>query len=142
MFVTSGVAIGHLAEYEAGDTARIESRGNERTGRILTCVVLEPTQHAELWDALVSKFEKLPWGDVLEVLPHESAAAPMRTDPREPRCGGRPRRRFRFRKFQFWANGATDGAVIAELRGMLRSTPPRSTPQPRPVSARTTGLQK
>jgi UvrD-like helicase C-terminal domain len=71
-FVTSGAALGRLAEYEAGDTACIEVGGREREGRILKRTVLTPTQQDGLWDALVRNFEATPWGDVLDLLRHES----------------------------------------------------------------------
>ncbi len=34
--------------------------------------MFNPTLHDGLWDALVKKFEAMPWGDVLEMLRHES----------------------------------------------------------------------
>jgi hypothetical protein len=70
--VTSGAALGRLAEHEAGDSAVVELSGGKREGHILKRTVFHPTQHEGLWDALVKKFEAMPWGDVLEMLRHES----------------------------------------------------------------------
>lgn len=66
--VTSGAALGRLAEHEAGDLAVV----GKREGRIVKRTVFQPTQQDGLWDALVKKFEAMPWGDVLEMLRHES----------------------------------------------------------------------
>lgn len=71
-FVTSGAALGRLAEHEAGDSVYIEFGGREREGLILKRIVLDPKQQDGLWDALLRKFESTPWGDVLELLRHES----------------------------------------------------------------------
>jgi hypothetical protein len=66
--VTSGAALGRLAEHEAGECVVV----NGREGCIVKRSVFHPTCHDGLWDALVRKFETMPWGDVLETLPHES----------------------------------------------------------------------
>jgi hypothetical protein len=71
-FVTSMDDLGHLAEYEAGETATIEVRGRERTARILKRVVLGPRERSSDWDALVHDFEAAPWGTLLALLAHES----------------------------------------------------------------------
>ena len=71
-FITSRDELGRLAEYEAGENAYIEVRGRERTARILKRTVLEPRQQPGGWDAVVQSFEATPWGDLLEVLQHES----------------------------------------------------------------------
>jgi hypothetical protein len=70
--VTSAAALGRLAEYEAGDSALVEIGGRRREGHILKRTVFHPAQRDGLWDALVRKFEAMPWGDVLEILRHES----------------------------------------------------------------------
>lgn len=70
--VTSGAVLGRLAEYEAGDSASVEIGGRRREGHILRRTVFHPAQRDGLWDALVKKFEAMPWGDVLEILRHES----------------------------------------------------------------------
>jgi hypothetical protein len=49
--------------------------GRDREGRILKRTVIDPTQHDGLWDALVSEFEAMPWGDVLELLGDASLRA-------------------------------------------------------------------
>lgn len=67
-FVTSGAALGRLAEREAGDSATIAGR----EGSVVKRSVFRPTQQDGLWDALIRKFEALPWGDVLELLRQES----------------------------------------------------------------------
>jgi UvrD-like helicase C-terminal domain len=66
--VTSGAALGRLAEHEAGDSAVV--RGRE--GSIVKRTVFNPTQQDGVWDALVRKFEAMPWGDLLEMLRQES----------------------------------------------------------------------
>lgn len=66
--VTSGAALGRLAEHEAGDSAVV----GKREGCILNRTVFHPTQRDGLWDALVNRFEAMPWGDLLEMLRHES----------------------------------------------------------------------
>lgn len=66
--VTSGAALGRLAEHEAGDSAFVGGR----EGCIVKRSVFHPVQRDGLWDALVKKFEAMPWGDVLEMLRHES----------------------------------------------------------------------
>jgi hypothetical protein len=66
--VTSGAALGRLAEHEAGDSAVV--RGRE--GSIVKRTVFSPTQQDGVWDALVRKFEAMPWGDLLEMLRQES----------------------------------------------------------------------
>ena len=71
-FISSGAAIGHLAEYEAGETASIVLGGRERTARILARAVVEPKQYGPEWDALVRNFERTPWGEALDLLRHES----------------------------------------------------------------------
>jgi hypothetical protein len=71
-FVTSGAPLGRLAEYEAGETAHIDVSGRERVGRILKRTVLSPRRQEGLWDALIRNFEATPWGDLLELLRHES----------------------------------------------------------------------
>lgn len=71
-FVSSFAALGRLAEYEAGETATIDVNGRARTGRILKQVLLAPKRKEGLWDALVSDFSVVPWGDVLRLLGHES----------------------------------------------------------------------
>jgi len=70
--VTSAAPLGRLAEYEAGDTAIVRLPERQRMGRILKRAVFHPAQRKGLWDALVRKFEAEPWGDVLEILRHES----------------------------------------------------------------------
>jgi UvrD-like helicase C-terminal domain len=71
-FISSGAALGHLAEYEAGEIASIELNGRERTAHILTRVVLQPKQRGGEWDALIQNFQRVPWGETLEILRHES----------------------------------------------------------------------
>jgi hypothetical protein len=71
-FMTSLDDLGHLAEYEAGETATIMVRGRERTARILKRTVLEPRQKSAGWDALIHNFEATPWGELLALLRHES----------------------------------------------------------------------
>lgn len=71
-FISSGAAIGHLAEYEAGETASIVLGGRERTARILARAVVEPKQRGSEWDALVRNFERTPWGEALDLLRYES----------------------------------------------------------------------
>jgi hypothetical protein len=71
-FVSSFAALGQLAEYGAGETATIIVNGRTRTGRILKQVLLTPKRKEGLWDALVSDFGVVPWGDVLRLLGHES----------------------------------------------------------------------
>lgn len=66
--VTSGAALGRLAEHEAGDSVFV----GKREGHILKRAVFHPTKSDELWDAAVNKFEAMPWGDVLELLRHDS----------------------------------------------------------------------
>lgn len=66
--VTSRAALGRLAEHETGDSVIV----NGREGRIVKRSVFHPTYNEGLWDALVRKFETSPWGDVLEMLRHES----------------------------------------------------------------------
>src|SRR5205807_3138876 len=66
--VTSGAALGRLAEHEVGEAAVV----GQREGYILKRTVFHPTQHDGLWDALVKRFEAMPWGDLLELLRHES----------------------------------------------------------------------
>jgi hypothetical protein len=66
--VTSGAPLGRIAEHEAGETVVVKGR----TGRIVKRCVLKPMSRDGLWDALVRKFESMPWGDVLETLRHES----------------------------------------------------------------------
>jgi ribosomal protein S28E/S33 len=71
-FVSSFAALGQLAEYNAGEIATIDVNGRTRTGRILKQVLLAPKRKEGRWDALVSEFGMVPWGDVLCVLGHES----------------------------------------------------------------------
>jgi flagellar biosynthesis GTPase FlhF len=71
-FMTSLDDLGHLAEYEAGETATIIVRGRERTARILKRTVLEPRQKSAGWDASIHNFEATPWGELLSLLRHES----------------------------------------------------------------------
>ena len=71
--VTSGAALGRLAEHEAGDSASV--RGRE--GSIVKRTVFSPTQQDGVWDALVRKFEAMPWGDLLEMLRQESLRQAM-----------------------------------------------------------------
>ena len=78
-FISSGAALGHLAEYEAGETASIVLNGREQAARILTRAVVEPRQHGAEWDALVKNFELVPWGEVLEILRHESLRKSLET---------------------------------------------------------------
>jgi hypothetical protein len=82
-FVTSGAALGRLAEYEAGETAYIEVPGGEREGRILKRTVLTPAQQDGVWDALIGIFETMPWGDVLDLLRHESLRRALEEIKRE-----------------------------------------------------------
>jgi hypothetical protein len=77
--VTSGAALGRLAEHEAGDSAFVGAR----EGCIVKRIVFHPTQHDGFWDALVKKFEAMPWGDLLEMLRHES----LRQAPEEIKRG-------------------------------------------------------
>ena len=67
-FVTQGMALGALAEHEAGEIAHIYVGGRDREGRILKRTVIDPMQRPGLWDALASEFEAMPWGEVLEFL--------------------------------------------------------------------------
>jgi hypothetical protein len=67
--------LGRLAEYDAGDIAEIEVNGRERTGRILECSHIEPSQHEQRWDALAEAFSVLPWGDVLDLVGREAVSA-------------------------------------------------------------------
>jgi hypothetical protein len=69
--------LGRLAEYDAGDVAEIEVNGRERTGRILECSQIEPTQHEQRWDAFAEAFSALPWGDVLDLLGRERLRAAL-----------------------------------------------------------------
>ena len=71
-FVSSYAALGQLAEYEAGETATIDVNGQTRTARILKQVLLVPNRKDGQWDALVSDFGIVPWGDVLRLLGSES----------------------------------------------------------------------
>jgi hypothetical protein len=71
-FISSGAALGHLAEYEAGEIASIELNGREKTARILTRVVVEPKQRSADWDALVQSFQRVPGGEAFEILRHQS----------------------------------------------------------------------
>jgi hypothetical protein len=85
--ISAGAALGHLAEYEAGETAYICHGGREREARILSRVVLSPTREAGQWDALVRDLEVLPWRDVLKVLQNESlrrALAAIRAERAAP----------------------------------------------------------
>ena len=66
--VTSGAALGRLAEHEAGDSVFVVGR----VGCIVKRTVFHPSQRDGLWDAVVKKFEAMPWGDVLEILRNES----------------------------------------------------------------------
>jgi hypothetical protein len=66
--ITSGAALGRLAEHEVGDSAFVGGR----EGSIVKRTVFRPAQQDGLWDALVNKFEAMPWGDVLEMLRQES----------------------------------------------------------------------
>lgn len=72
LLVTSKAPLGRLAEHEAGDVAVIEVNGSRREGYICKRSVFQPTQRDVLWDALIRKFEAMPWGDVLELLQYES----------------------------------------------------------------------
>ncbi len=74
-FVSSGAALGRLAEYEAGEVAQVPVGKRERKGRILKRTVIDPREHSGLWDAIVSEFEAMPWGDVLELLRQKSLRA-------------------------------------------------------------------
>lgn len=71
-FISSGAVIGHLAEYEAGETATVLLPGGERRARILARAVVEPKQHGQEWDAFARSFEQLPWGEALDLLRYES----------------------------------------------------------------------
>lgn len=71
-FTSSLAALGQLAEYEAGETAQIDVNGRMRTGRILKQVLFAPKRKEHHWDAFVSNFGMVPWGDLLRVLGHES----------------------------------------------------------------------
>ena len=37
--------------------------------------MIDPREHSGLWDAIVSEFEAMPWGDVLELLRQKSLRA-------------------------------------------------------------------
>lgn len=82
--VTSGAPLGRLAEHEAGDSAVIVVGGRRREGRILSRTVVRPILHEGIWDALVKKFEATPWGDVLELLRHESLRQALEEIQRGP----------------------------------------------------------
>jgi UvrD-like helicase C-terminal domain len=71
-FVSSFADLGQLAEYESGETATIVVNGRSRTGRILKRALLTPKRKEGQWDALVSDFGVVPWGDVLRLLGYES----------------------------------------------------------------------
>ena len=71
-FVSALAALGALAECKAGDTVSIEVPGRTRKGRILKRVELTPTTSEGLRDALVDDFRIVPWGNVLQFLPHQS----------------------------------------------------------------------
>jgi hypothetical protein len=66
--VTSAAALGRLAEHEAGESAIV----GKREGRILKRTVFNPTQRQGLWDALIKRFDAMPWGDLLEMFRQES----------------------------------------------------------------------
>jgi len=70
--ITLGAPLGRLAEHEAGDTVSVGASGHEREVRILKRTVFHPTLQEGIWDAVVKRFEAMPWGDLLEVLGHES----------------------------------------------------------------------
>jgi hypothetical protein len=59
-FVAQGMALGALAEHEAGEIAHIHVGGRDREGRILKWTVIDPMQRHGLWDALASEFEDAP----------------------------------------------------------------------------------
>ena len=71
-FVSSYAALGQLAEHDAGEIAKIDVNGRTRTGRILRRALLSPKRTDGKWDALVSDFGMVPWGDVLRLLGYES----------------------------------------------------------------------
>lgn len=64
----SGPALGRIAEYEVGESVTV----NGREGHIVKRSFFHPTREGERWDALVRKFETMPWGDVLESIRYES----------------------------------------------------------------------
>src|SRR5262249_9433264 len=70
-FVALGMALGVLAESEAGEVATIEINGRERQGRVLRRAVLSPKQRQGLWDAVLGNFEIEGWGAIVEFLPAE-----------------------------------------------------------------------
>lgn len=75
--------LGRLAEYDAGDIAEIEVNDRERTGRILECSHIEPSQHEQRWDAFAEAFSALPWGDVLDLVGREPLRAALERIARE-----------------------------------------------------------
>ena len=74
---TLAAPLGRLAEFEAGEDVDLEIRGQEKHARILRRTVLLPEQQNGIWDALVRRFETTPWGDILELLRHESLRQAM-----------------------------------------------------------------
>jgi hypothetical protein len=70
-FVSALAPLGHLAEFEAGETATITVNGRTRTGQIVQRVLLTPMRKEGHWDALVGDFEVVPWCDVLRALGHQ-----------------------------------------------------------------------
>lgn len=71
-FVPQGGKLGALAEYEPGEIATIEVKGEEREARILDRVVLSPHVKEDIWDAILSNFEAQEWGEIVELLHAET----------------------------------------------------------------------
>lgn len=71
-FVPQGGMLGALAEYELGEIATIELKGEERQARILDRVVLSPQVNEGVWDAILSNFEAQGWGEIVELLHAET----------------------------------------------------------------------
>ncbi|MBR0848435.1 ATP-binding domain-containing protein [Bradyrhizobium diazoefficiens] len=80
--------LGRLAEYRAGEIAEIEVNGHERTGQILECSHIEPSQHDQRWDALAEAFSALPWGDLLGLIGRERLRAVLERIAREASSEG------------------------------------------------------
>jgi hypothetical protein len=70
--ITSATPLGRLAEHEAGESALIRTPGGFREGHILKRAVFNPAFQDGLWNALVKRFEAMPWGDLLNMLGQES----------------------------------------------------------------------
>ena len=138
-FVSSYAALGQLAEYEAGETATIDVNGQTRTARILKQVLLVPNRKDGQWDALVSDFGIVPWGDVLRLLGSESLRDAIATFVRDLK-GPVPLRMCRAaysRSCRCGFPAATNKAQGRRPYRATRPTNPRQVPRPDlPAAAR------